>query len=118
MLLVLAVVLVGPGRLPGYAKQLGRFVRTARDTVNRTKDKVEDELGVRRGAINWDALDPRQYDPRKIVRNALDDAVPEGLGLKSPGRLAGSGLGPAPSAPLNPERQPNSNPVQPTDGQS
>lgn len=70
-LLVIAVVVVGPTRLPGYAAQLGRWVRTMRVFVADAKDRVRDELGDDADDVDWASLDPRRYDPRRIVREAL-----------------------------------------------
>lgn len=84
VLLLLGLILMGPTRLPKYARQLGRLARTVRDFAHDTKGKVEDELGLQEGEIDWAALDPRRYDPRRIVGDALSDAAPPGLGFRSP----------------------------------
>lgn len=77
LLLVVAVVVVGPERLPRYAEQLGAWVRTARRFALTAKDRVAEELGEDVGDVDWAALDPRRYDPRRIVREALvEDVVP------------------------------------------
>jgi sec-independent protein translocase protein TatB len=68
ILLLLAVVLVGPERLPVFAEQLARWVRAARATMASTRERVEAELGE---DVDWASLDPRRYDPRRIVREAF-----------------------------------------------
>jgi sec-independent protein translocase protein TatB len=68
---VLALFLVGPERLPDYAAKLGRFVRTARGMLDEAKDRVREELGPDFDEDEWRKLDPRQYDPRRIIRDAL-----------------------------------------------
>ncbi len=74
LLLVVALV-VGPERLPGYAEQLAGWVRQARDAARDARRRVDDELGGT--DVDWEALDPRRYDPRRIVRDALlDDPGP------------------------------------------
>ncbi|MFF2623061.1 twin-arginine translocase TatA/TatE family subunit [Oerskovia jenensis] len=76
IILVVAVIVIGPERLPRYAEQLGAFVRTARGFLKDAKARVDDELGDQVGDVDWSKLDPRQYDPRRIVREALlDDDV-------------------------------------------
>jgi sec-independent protein translocase protein TatB len=70
LLLVVALV-VGPERLPAFAEQLGRWVRGLRQYVSTAKDRVDAELGDT--GLDWEALDPRRYDPRRIVREALLD---------------------------------------------
>ena len=73
VLLVVAVIVIGPARLPRYAEQLGAFVRTARGFLKDAKSRVDEELGPEVGDVDWSKLDPRQYDPRRIVREALLD---------------------------------------------
>ncbi|MBW4042176.1 MAG: Sec-independent protein translocase TatB [Acidobacteria bacterium] len=68
---VLALFLVGPEKLPDYAARLGRFVRAARGMLDEAKDRVRDELGPDFDEEEWRKLDPRQYDPRRIIRDAL-----------------------------------------------
>ena len=74
---VIAVFLLGPERLPHYAAQLGRLVRQLRDMANGAKDRMRDEMGPDFDDVDWKKLDPRQYDPRRIIREALveDDAA-------------------------------------------
>lgn len=41
------------------------------------KDRMKEELGDDFDEIEWKKLDPRQYDPRRIIREALlEDSVP------------------------------------------
>ena len=76
LILVVAVLLVGPERLPRYAEALGRFTVLARDWLNGAKTRVRDEMGDDFDDIEWRKLDPRQYDPRRIIRDALLDDAP------------------------------------------
>jgi sec-independent protein translocase protein TatB len=68
---VLALFLVGPEKLPEYAAKLARFVRAARGMLDDAKDRVREELGPDFDEEEWRKLDPRQYDPRRIIRDAL-----------------------------------------------
>jgi sec-independent protein translocase protein TatB len=72
---VLAVFLLGPERIPHYAAQLGRLVRTVRDMANGAKERLRDEMGPDFDDVDWKKLDPRQYDPRRIIREALLEDV-------------------------------------------
>ena len=74
VLLVLIAVVIGPERLPGYAQQVGRWARGVRAVVQDARDRVSAEVGVE--ALDWGAFDPRQYDPRRIVRDALQEDLP------------------------------------------
>ena len=60
--------MLGPERLPGLASDLARIVRRVRDLVMTNKSELEDRLGAE---IDFASLDPRKYDPRAIVRDAL-----------------------------------------------
>ncbi|ANJ26569.1 sec-independent translocase [Agromyces aureus] len=73
---VIAVFLLGPERLPHYAAQLGKFVRSVRDFANGAKDRMREEMGPEFDDVDWQKLDPRQYDPRRIIRDALSDGDP------------------------------------------
>ncbi|SED69750.1 twin-arginine translocase TatA/TatE family subunit [Ruania alba] len=74
---VLAVLLIGPERLPTYAEQLARLVRTLRDMARGATATIKEELGPEAADLDFSKLDPRQYDPRRIVRDALlDDEKP------------------------------------------
>ncbi|NMR19893.1 Sec-independent protein translocase protein TatB [Cellulomonas fimi] len=90
LILVVAIVVVGPERLPRYAEQLGGWVRTLRRFLRTAKQRVDTELGDQAGDVDWAALDPRRYDPRRIVREALldDDSPPATTTTAAPGRAA------------------------------
>ncbi len=75
---VIAVFLLGPDRLPVYAAQLARLIRSLRDMAQGAKSRMRDEMGPEFDEVDWKKLDPRQYDPRRIIREALlDDSPPE-----------------------------------------
>jgi sec-independent protein translocase protein TatB len=70
---VLAVLIVGPDRLPAAAASFARFIRSLRSYADGAKTRMRDELGPEYDDIDWKKLDPRQYDPRRIIREALLD---------------------------------------------
>ena len=71
IIIVLAAVVIGPSHIPKYAEQLGRLVRTLRDMARGATRTLKDELGPEAEDLDFSKLDPRQYDPRRIVRDAL-----------------------------------------------
>ncbi|NLB47974.1 MAG: translocase [Microbacteriaceae bacterium] len=71
LVLVIALVILGPDKLPGYAQKLGQFVRSAKRMADGAKDRLRDEMGPEFDDVDWKQLDPRQYDPRRIIRDAL-----------------------------------------------
>ncbi|GAA1530319.1 Sec-independent protein translocase subunit TatA/TatB [Nocardioides humi] len=70
---VVAGLLVGPHRLPVYAQRLADLVRTLRGLLADARTQAEREMGVSLQGTDWESLDPRRYDPRRIVRDALDE---------------------------------------------
>ena len=73
---IIAVFLLGPDRLPYYASQLARLTRSLRDLANGAKERMREEMGPDFDEVDWKKLDPRQYDPRRIIREALIDDEP------------------------------------------
>ena len=71
LLLIVAALLVGPERLPQYAETLAKFTVRAREWLSGAKTRVKEELGDDFDDVEWRRLDPRQYDPRRIIRDAL-----------------------------------------------
>ncbi|MGJ0387657.1 Sec-independent protein translocase TatB [Microbacterium sp. CGR1] len=75
---LIAVLLIGPERLPRYAESVAKLARRAGEFLRDTKSRVRDEMGPEIDDVDWRKLDPRQYDPRRIIRDALfeDDPAP------------------------------------------
>lgn len=71
VILVIAMFVLGPERLPVYAKKLGELVRSVKRMADGAKDRLKDEMGPEFEDVDWKQLDPRQYDPRRIIRDAL-----------------------------------------------
>jgi sec-independent protein translocase protein TatB len=76
MIAFIAAMLIGPTRLPAYATTLGRWVRQCKEFARGLSDRAREELGPDVADVDWRALDPRQYDPRRIVRQALFEEPP------------------------------------------
>ena len=93
IIIVLAVVLIGPERMPQYAAQLARLVKRLRALASDARERVADELGPEMADVDWSKLDPRKYDPRRIVRDALLEDGPILPGLRAPifGEPTGAG---------------------------
>ncbi|WP_407318607.1 Sec-independent protein translocase TatB [Isoptericola halotolerans] len=76
VIVVLALVLIGPERLPHYAGQLAALVRQGKVALRSAKERMDHEFGDELRDVDWQKLDPRQYDPRRIVKEALLDDEP------------------------------------------
>jgi sec-independent protein translocase protein TatB len=72
---VIAVFLIGPDRLPGYAARLAQLVRQIRGYADGARDRMREEMGDDFDEVDWRKLDPRQYDPRRIIREALVEGL-------------------------------------------
>jgi len=70
VLLLVAIFVFGPDRLPEVARQAGKFVRTARVMIDNARREISDELGT-------DAAGLRDLDPREMVRKHVLDVVDE-----------------------------------------
>lgn len=73
---LIAGLIIGPERLPRYAAALAQFTRRVRDYARSAGDRVKEEMGEDFEDVDWRTLDPRQYDPRRIIREALLDDQP------------------------------------------
>ncbi|SKC52607.1 Sec-independent protein translocase family protein [Krasilnikoviella flava] len=98
IIVVLAVLLIGPERLPGYAAQLASLVKRGKRMLQDTKARVDTELGPEFKDVDWSKLDPRQYDPRRIVREALMDDDEEPAPARSTAAAAAAGGAATPAA--------------------
>jgi sec-independent protein translocase protein TatB len=82
---IIAAFLIGPERLPVYAARLGQLTRSLRDFANGAKTRMREEMGPEFDEVDWKKLDPRQYDPRRIIREALlDDQDTAATGIIKP----------------------------------
>ncbi len=68
---VLAAVIIGPDRLPRVAETFAQWVHRAGAYVRGARTKLKEEMGPELDDVDWRKLDPRQYDPRRIIRDAL-----------------------------------------------
>lgn len=75
ILVVLALVLFGPERLPQYARTLAQWTRRVRHWADDAKVRFRDETGTDFDDVDWQKYDPRQYDPRRIIRDALAEEL-------------------------------------------
>lgn len=70
---LIAMLVVGPERLPRFAAQFAQFVRRVRDFARGAEARLRDEVGDDFDLTELKKLDPRQYDPRVIIRDALNE---------------------------------------------
>lgn len=77
IILVIALVVVGPERLPGLARQLGSFVREIRKMYDQVREQARAEIGPEFDEFERNLREIRSLDPRQQVRDfsrsMLDD---------------------------------------------
>lgn len=77
-ILVIAMLVIGPDKLPEYVAKARDGVKRAREMADGARGQLKEQMGPEFEDINWRQYDPRQYDPRKIVRQALFDEPQDG----------------------------------------
>jgi sec-independent protein translocase protein TatB len=79
ILVVAALLVIGPERMPEYAAKLAKLVKQVRALADTAKVQLREQMGPDFDSVDWKQYDPRQYDPRRIVREALmDDGTANG----------------------------------------
>jgi sec-independent protein translocase protein TatB len=73
VLAVIGLIVLGPERLPGLAKDAARMIRTLRELANGARVQLQEELGP-----EFADLDLRSLNPRTAIQRALlgDDDQP------------------------------------------
>ena len=66
------VVLLGPDKLPGLAKQLAHGIKAAKRMGDSVRDDLRSSLGE-----DYADLELRDLDPREMVRRQVRDALAE-----------------------------------------
>jgi sec-independent protein translocase protein TatB len=106
-LAVIAIIVLGPEKLPRYAADAARMLRNLRRMANDARDEVTRELGP-----EFSDLSVRDLDPRTMVRKHLldpleldDDDEPKARG-RGPGEVPRAESGrtsPATPPPYDPD---------------
>src|SRR3954449_2802905 len=97
VLALVGIVILGPDRLPQFARDAARMIRTLRDMATGAQKQLREELGpefadidlrnlnprtaVQRAVFGDEMPDLRKYSPSAMVRDAIfvddEDAAPE-----------------------------------------
>ncbi len=67
-----AVLVFGPDKLPDFARQAGRVIRSVRQFANQARDELRTELGP-----EFADLDLRDLDPRAMLKKHIAEAMKE-----------------------------------------
>ena len=73
---LVAILVLGPERLPELARQAAQLLRKARTLANNARDELRTELGPEYADLQLRDLDPRTI-VRKHIIEAMEDAEEE-----------------------------------------
>ena len=99
VLLVLALFVFGPERLPGMAAEAGKSLRKLRLHVKGMTDDLKSELGPELGDVDLASLHPRTFVQKHLFSDD-DDLDPA---VDRPRSRAGTPLAPDEPAPWDPD---------------
>ena len=77
VLILLALMLLGPDKIPQYLRTLRDWIHKARVFAAGAKEQFKEETGTDFDEVDWQKYDPRQYDPRRVIREALSEPIEE-----------------------------------------
>ena len=69
---LVAIIVLGPDRLPDLARQAAQLLHKARGMAHNARDELRNELGP-----EYADLQLRDLDPRSIVRKHITEAMAE-----------------------------------------
>ena len=72
VVIVVAILVFGPERLPEFARQAGQIARQVRRMALNARDELRAELGP-----EYADLELRDLDPREVVRRHIAEALEE-----------------------------------------
>lgn len=99
VILLLALFVFGPERLPHIAAQAGSALRSARTYLRGMTTDLKSELGPELGDLDLASLHPRTFVRRHLLEDDDDDVVDQLAGRP---RAAGP-LGPGDRVPWDPD---------------
>jgi sec-independent protein translocase protein TatB len=82
VIIVVAVIVFGPDRLPDFARQAGRLVRQVRQFTQAARDDIRSELGPEFADFEITDLDPRRA-VRKYIQDAWDETDDDDAPLRA-----------------------------------
>ena len=117
ILAVLALVVVGPDKLPGFISDASRMVRQVRRMARDAQNDVREHLGPEFADIDLADLNPRSFVQKHLLDDTIDDDLRESarfdMGDSTPARSSrpdlakgsakGSGGATAMSDPTRPD---------------
>jgi sec-independent protein translocase protein TatB len=82
VIIVVAVIVFGPDRLPEFARQAGRLVRQVRQFTQAARDDIRGELGPEFADFELSDLDPRKAVRKHILEAWESDEPVQRSGMR------------------------------------
>lgn len=101
LILFVVAVVVGPSRLPAVASTITRWVKASRRELAKLRATLNDEVGDELKDLDLSKLDVRQYDPRRMIREAVQEELDEWKELIRP--LGTESQQPSAARPVTPQ---------------
>lgn len=102
-LAVLALLILGPDKLPKFAADAGRFIRQVRRMAASAQAEVRESLGPEFREMSLTELDPRTFVARHVLDDSLDDDeddLPRRNGTHPPSANGATAMGAKPPVDL------------------
>jgi sec-independent protein translocase protein TatB len=84
VIVVVALFVIGPARLPKYAADAGRILRQLRQMAKQASSSVREELGPEFADVELADLHPRRFVRKHLFEDLDDDDVRDGMPTTSP----------------------------------
>jgi len=107
VLLIVALFVLGPERLPGMAADAGRLLRSLRKMARGVTDDLKSELGPEMGDLDLASLHPKRFVHKHLFEDDDDDTPPP------PRRAANGSVRSSASTPEAPRASANGYPLRP-----
>lgn len=98
VLAIVAIIVVGPDRLPGLARDAARLYRTLREMATGVQTQLRDELGPEFADLDLRSLDPRAAVTRALLGEDADTLTNLNPRMAIQRSLFGTGPGAGPGA--------------------
>jgi sec-independent protein translocase protein TatB len=99
VLALVGIIVLGPDRIPGVARDAARMIRQLRDMATGARSQLKNELGPEFADVGLDSLrELRSLNPRTAIQRALlgdDDEDVQGLRADAPSSDAPAAVPPA-----------------------
>jgi sec-independent protein translocase protein TatB len=75
-LLVVALLIFGPDKLPAVVKDAAQMLRTVRNMAKDARSQIKTELGPEFSDFDLDSLNPRSFVQKNLFGDDDDEAAP------------------------------------------